>query len=247
MKRSHSWSDQRFFASSIVTPRDRRRAGLDRQQIPESGLRFWKFRAAVPSRDFFKNMGRATRPGADPWSRLILALKKLFHIDSEWLTLRRPWCRRLRMRWFFDISKVKESRFFKSDLTGPNQIIDAHLLETTDLSPSSFHFSVGFISRSCFASDGFLAYSKEWDWREKTMFIQTNEPLITSFYVKKVPIFAESAMIQRWSAIFCATGAWGGKPIGRVRVKVHKGFSSLAFWIFFQYFFKFTNVLMKSL
>ena len=25
-------------------------------------------------------------------------------------------------------------------------------------------------------------------------------------------------MIQRWSAIFCATGAWGGKPIGRMRV-----------------------------
>ena len=26
-------------------------------------------------------------------------------------------------------------------------------------------------------------------------------------------------MSQRWSAIFCATGAWGGKPIGRVKVK----------------------------
>ena len=24
-------------------------------------------------------------------------------------------------------------------------------------------------------------------------------------------------MSQRWSAIFCATGAWGGKPIGHVR------------------------------
>ena len=26
-------------------------------------------------------------------------------------------------------------------------------------------------------------------------------------------------MTQRWSAIYCATGAWAGKPIGRVRVK----------------------------
>ena len=26
-------------------------------------------------------------------------------------------------------------------------------------------------------------------------------------------------MIQRWSAIFCATGVWGNKPIGRLRVK----------------------------
>ena len=47
------------------------------------------------------------------------------------------------------------------------------------------------------------------------MFIHTNQPLITSFYI----FFAEVAMSQRWSAIFCATGAWRGKPIGRVRVK----------------------------
>ena len=31
-------------------------------------------------------------------------------------------------------------------------------------------------------------------------------------------LFAELAMSQRWSAILCATGAWGGEPIGRVRV-----------------------------
>ena len=35
--------------------------------------------------------------------------------------------------------------FFKSDLTDPTQIFDAHLLETTDSSPSKFQFSVGFI------------------------------------------------------------------------------------------------------
>ena len=62
------------------------------------------------------------------------------------------------MRWFFDVSKVKESSFSKSDLT---QIFDAHLLENTDLSPFRFHFSVGFISRSCFESDGVIAYSNE--------------------------------------------------------------------------------------
>ena len=70
------------------------------------------------------------------------------------LTLRRPLLRKLRVRWFFDVSKVKESSFFKSDLTDSRQIFDAHLLENTDLSPSRFHFSVGFISRSCFESDG---------------------------------------------------------------------------------------------
>ena len=51
--------------------------------------------------------------------------------------------------------------FFKSDLTDPLQIFDAHFLENTNFSPSRFHFSVGFISRSCFESDGFIAYSNE--------------------------------------------------------------------------------------
>ena len=35
------------------------------------------------------------------------------------LTLTRPLRRNLRMRWFFVVSKVKESIFFKSDLTEP--------------------------------------------------------------------------------------------------------------------------------
>ena len=61
----------------------------------------------------------------------------------------------------FDVLKVKESNFFKSDLTDPPQICDAHLLENTDLSPSRFHFQWVFISRSCFESDGFMAYSNE--------------------------------------------------------------------------------------
>ena len=62
----------------------------------------------------------------------------------------------------FDISKVEESSFFKSDLTDPPyQIFDAHLLKNSDWSPSRFHFSVGFISKTCFESDGFIAYSNE--------------------------------------------------------------------------------------
>ena len=50
---------------------------------------------------------------------------------------------------------------FKSDLTDPSQIFDAHILENTDSDPSRFHFSVGFISRSCFESDVLIAYSNE--------------------------------------------------------------------------------------
>ena len=67
-------------------------------------------------------------------------------------------------------------------------------MENTNLSSSSFHFSVGFYIKICFESDGFIAYPNEWDWREKTMFIHTNQPLITSFYIKKVPIYAELAI-----------------------------------------------------
>ena len=51
--------------------------------------------------------------------------------------------------------------FFKSDLADPPQNFDAHLLENTDLSSFRFHFSLGFISRSCFESDGFIAYLNE--------------------------------------------------------------------------------------
>ena len=54
--------------------------------------------------------------------------------------------------------------FFKSGLTDPlPQIFDAHLLENTNLSLSSFHFSVSFYIKICFESDGFIAYSNEWD------------------------------------------------------------------------------------
>ena len=41
------------------------------------------------------------------------------HIGFTLLTLTRPSRRKLRMRWFFDVSKVKESSFCKSDLTDP--------------------------------------------------------------------------------------------------------------------------------
>ena len=62
---------------------------------------------------------------------------------------------------------------------------------------------MAFYNKICFESDSFIAFSNEWDWREKTIFIHTNQ-----------------RKSQRWSAFFCATGVWGGKPIGRVRVNM---------------------------
>ena len=55
--------------------------------------------------------------------------------------------KKLRMRWFFDVSKVKESSFFKSDLTDLTDFtLDAHLFENINFSFSKlnalkkFHF-----------------------------------------------------------------------------------------------------------
>ena len=72
-----------------------------------------------------------------------------------------PFAQKIADEVIFRHFTMKESRFFKSDLTDSPQIFDAHLLENTNLSPYSFHFSVYFISRSCFESDGFIAYSNE--------------------------------------------------------------------------------------
>ena len=88
------------------------------------------------------------------------------------LTLTRPLCRKLRMRWFFDFSQVKESSFFKSDVTDP---LSAHPLENTNLSPSSFHFSVAFITssdRKLWKNYAFqTSIIKVWSWWNYFLFI----------------------------------------------------------------------------
>ena len=163
------------------------------------------------------------------------------------LTLRRPLRRKLRMRWFFDVSKVKESSFFKSDLTDPSSDFWCASFGKNQFKPLQISFFSRFYIKIVFWVRWFKVYSHEWDWREKTVLSHTNQPLITSFYIQKLPIFAELAMSQRLSAIFCATGVWGDKPIGRVRVKDVKQFllvqhfklfnpSELHFWFVFNIF-----------
>ena len=66
------------------------------------------------------------------------------------LTLRYPLRKKLRMSWFFDVSKVKESSFFLIGPHWPPQIFDPHLLENTNFSPSSVQFSVGFYIKIMF-------------------------------------------------------------------------------------------------
>ena len=87
--------------------------------------------------DWNSRLARSTRAGS-------LSNGKLITLKSN-LTLIRPLPRKLRTRWFFDVSKVKESIFLNRTSKTPSlQIFDAQLLENTKLSSSSFHFSVGF-------------------------------------------------------------------------------------------------------
>ena len=50
------------------------------------------------------------------------------------------------------------------------------------------------------------------------MFIYTNQPLITSFYIKKCLFFAELALFRN----FLRNRRMTGKPIVRVRVKTYE-------------------------
>ena len=109
--------------------------------------------------------------------------------------------------------------FFKIRPHWPHQIFDAHLLVKTNLCPSRFPFSVSFKWRLCFGQIVNSLFKRMGLKRKRAMFIHTNQPLIKAFYIKRYSFSAELAMSQHWSVLFCATGAWGGKPIGRVRVK----------------------------
>ena len=98
------------------------------------------------------------------------------------LTLTRPLRRKLRMR-FFDVSKVKESSSFKSDLTDP---------------PSDFWCA----SFGKYKFNGFIAYTNEWDWRDKND-VYSHLPTFNHFILyKKIPIFClirdESALIRNF-------------------------------------------------
>ena len=66
--------------------------------------------------------------------------------------------------------------------------------------------------------------------KNKKMFIHTHQPFVRIFMLKKYLFFAELAISQRWSAIFCATGVWGVKPIGRVRMRnIYRNSKALRF------------------
>ena len=82
----------------------------------------------------------------------------------------------------------------------------------------------------------FIAYSNEWNWREKERCLFTLTDLLSHHVVWKIYLFFDELAISQRSAVFCAAGAWGGKPIGRVRVNIIYFIS-----LFLKYFFQFNQ------
>ena len=75
-------------------------------------------------------------------------LARLFY-STGMLTFRRLLRRKLRMRWFFDMSKVKESSFFKSDLTDPFRFL-MRIFWKLPIKPFQISFFSGFYIKIIF-------------------------------------------------------------------------------------------------
>ena len=111
------------------------------------------------------------------------------HYSTAWeLTLRRPLHKKWGWSGFSTFPRWRSRVFFESDLTDPPQIFDAHLLKNSDLSPSSFHFSVGFYNIKYYQDHVLsqmvlkLIRTNEIEEKKGCLFTITE---ITAFYIKK--------------------------------------------------------------
>ena len=133
------------------------------------------------------------------WSVIIMTLERKidtyieyseYIIRISFLTLTRPLRRNCEWGGFSTFQRWRSRVFF---------------LNRTSLTPPSDFWCGSFGNHDLFWVRWFLSLSERMRLKKKTMFIHTNQPLIRSFYIKKVSIFAELALTQRWSEIFCAT------------------------------------------
>ena len=121
------------------------------------------------------------------------------------LTLTRPLRRKLRMRLFLDVSKVKESSFLKLDLTDPPlRFLMRIFWEIPHYALIGYKLQLSFFSgfyiKIMFRVRQFYSLFERMKLkRKRTMFIQTNQLLITSFYIKRslfCRISDQSALIR---------------------------------------------------
>ena len=101
------------------------------------------------------------------------------------LSLTRPLRTKLRMSWFFNVSKVKESSFFKSDLAAPPLRFLIGIFGKYKLKPFQLLLFSGFYIKIMFCVRWFYSLFERMTLKRKTMFIHTNQPLIRSFYIKR--------------------------------------------------------------
>ena len=113
-----------------------------------------------------------------------------FHILPT-LTRRQPLRKKLRMRLFFDVSKVKESSFLIRPHCPPPLDYWCASFGKYQFYPFQLSFSVGFYNKICFESDGFIAHSNEWDLREKNDVYSYSPAFNQIILYKKVPIFSD--------------------------------------------------------
>ena len=106
--------------------------------------------------------------GKNIYSRVVIEI-------NNWpiLTLKRQLRKKLWMRWFFDVSKVKESSFFKSDLTDPPSDFWCAAFGKYRLKPFQISFFSGFYINIIFWADGLGVWGLTFDRIKKW-------PLLTS-------------------------------------------------------------------
>ena len=101
--------------------------------------------------------------------------------------------------------------FFNQTSLAPIRFLMRIFWKIPILAHLDFIFQWIFISRSCFESDGFTAYSNEWDWREKNDAYSHSPAFNSVIFYEKEPIFCQISDELALIRIFCATGAWGLK------------------------------------
>ena len=106
------------------------------------------------------------------------------------LTLRRPLRRKLRMRWFSTFLRWR-SRVFKSNLTDPPSDFWCASFGKYQFKPFQIYFFSDFHMKIMFSVIWFYSLFERMKLnRKRTMFIHTKWPLITSFYIKNVPLLS---------------------------------------------------------
>ena len=91
----------------------------------------------------------------------------LYSADFNNVTLRRPLHKKLRMRWFFNVSKVKESSFFLIGSHWPPKIFQKSFFRKYQFQPFQISFFSGFLYHDLVLSQMVLLLIRKNEIKEK--------------------------------------------------------------------------------